>query len=155
MKRFPTAALLLAFLAPLLLLASCAQPAKEITVGLKLEVTKIERAADGSVVVDWQVDNGNVVAYLVSRFTHKIYLNGTYLGKVAEDEPFAVPATTLTKRTSKLTDGDPAAADAVSMAAAKGSGVYRIDCAVLFRIYDENTQPAHLTNSGSVPVIAK
>jgi hypothetical protein len=153
MKRFLTPVFLLALLAALPV--GCSNPAKLIAVGLKIEVTGIERAADGSIAATWQVDNSNVVSYLVSHASHKIYLNGTYLGTVKEEEPMAIPASAKAGRTSKLKDGDPSAARVVAEAAASGSGSYRIESVIIFRIYDDNVQRSELSGSGTAHVTAK
>jgi hypothetical protein len=153
MKRFLTPVFLLALLATLP--AGCSNPAKLIAVGLKIEVTGIERAADGSVAATWQVDNSNVVSYLVSHVSHKIYLNGTYLGIVKDEEPMGIPASAKAARTSKLKDGDASAARVVAEAAASGSGSYRIESVIIFRIYDDNVQRSELSGSGTAHVTAK
>jgi LEA14-like dessication related protein len=153
MKRLLAPVFLLALLAALP--AGCANPAKLIAVGLKIEVTAIERAADGTITAAWHVDNSNVVAYLVSRVSHKIYLNGTYLGAVEENEPMAIPAGAKAGRTSKLSGGDVATARVITEAAAGGSGSYRIDTVIVFRLYDEEVQRSELAGSGTATVTAK
>ncbi len=153
MKRLLTPVLLLALFA--LLSAGCNNPAKLIAVGLKIEISRIERTSDGAVLVSWHVENSNVVAYLVSHASHKVYLNGVYLGVAKEDEPMAIPATSSAGRTTRLTDGSADAARTVTEALASGSGSYRIDSNFVFRIYDETVQKSELVNSGTVPVTAK
>ena len=153
MKRLLTPVLLLALFA--LLPAGCNNPAKLIAVGLKIEVTHLERTSDGTVQATWHVENSNVVAYLVSHVSHKIYLNGTYLGVANDDEPMAIPATSNAGRTSKLTGGGPEAGPAVTAALASGSGSYRIESMFIFGIYDDKVQKSELANSGTVPVTAK
>lgn len=153
MKRLLAPLFLLTLFA--LLPAGCNNPAKLIAVGLKIEVTRLERTSDGTVLATWHVENSNVVAYLVAHVSHKIYLNGVYLGLTAEDEPMAIPATSSAGRTSRLTGGSPAAAPAVAAAVATGSGSYRVESAFIFRIYDDTVQKSELANSGTVPVTAK
>ena len=153
MKRLLAPVLLLALFT--LLPAGCNNPAKLIAVGLKIEVTRLERTSDGTVLATWHVENSNVVSYLVSHVSHKIYLNGVYLGVANEDEPMAIPATSNAGRTSKLTGGSAEAAPAVTAALASGSGSYRIDSQFIFGIYDDKVQKSELANTGTVPVTAK
>ncbi len=153
MKKLHIPAILLAVLVAFL--AGCNNTSRLVSNGLGVELTKIERGSDGTVSVSWRVENSNIVPYLLSRISHKIYLDGTYLGAIMEEEPLAVPASTNSGRTSKLAKEDAAAAQAISVAIARGSGSYRMDTQIVIRIYDENVEKANLANSGTVPVTAK
>lgn len=153
MKKLHTSVFLLALLAAIL--AGCTNNSRLISTGLNIELTGIERASDGSVSASWRMDNSNIVAYLLTHVRHKIYLNGTYLGTVMDEEPLAVPASTKTGRTSKLTGGNAAATQVLAEAITRGSANYRIDTQIVIRIYDEAVEKAALANSGTVPVTAK
>ncbi len=153
MKKLPAPVFLLALLAAIL--AGCTNTSRLVATGLGVELTKIERTSDGAVSVSWRVENSNIVAYLLSRISHKIYLNGAYLGTIVDEEPLAVPASTNAGRTSKLTGGDASAAQVLAGAIAQGSGNYRMETQIVIRIYDETVEKAALTNSGTVPVAAK
>jgi len=107
------------------------------------------------VSASWHVANSNVVAYLLTRVSHKVYLNGTYLGTILDEEPLGVPADSTAGRTHKITGGDAAAARVVSDAIAKGTGSYRVDSQIVIRIYGDTIEKSALSNSGTVPVATK
>jgi LEA14-like dessication related protein len=136
------------------LLSSCVDPGKIIATGLKVELTGIERAADGAVAVSWHVANPNIVPYLLSRETHKVYLNGTLVGTILDAEPLAVPANTNAGRISKLATNE-AAARVLADAASTGSATYRVDSEITILIYDESKEKTDLRNTGTVPVRTK
>jgi LEA14-like dessication related protein len=153
MKKLTAPVFLLALLAAIL--AGCTNSSRLVSTGLGVELTGVERASDGAVSASWRVDNSNIVAYLLSRVSHKIYLNGVYLGTVVDEEPLAVPAGTKAGRTSKLTGGDAAAKQVLAEAIARGAANYRIDTQIVVRIYDETIEKAVLAHTGTVPVTAK
>ena len=150
MKRILAPVFLLA-----VLLCGCSSSDNVVSVGLRIELNGVERAADGTVQVSWQVANPNVVPYLVSHTTLKVYLDGAYLGMANDEEPLGVAPSSHAGRTSRLSGGDAAAAQAVAAAGVKGSGNYRVDSVVVLRLYDEAVQRALFSNSGTVPVTAK
>jgi hypothetical protein len=154
MKRSLTPVFLLALLAAIL--TACTNTSRIIATGLEIELTGIERASDGTVTAAWHVKNPNIVSYLFSRVSHKIQLNGTYLGLIEETEPLPVPATSNDAgRTSKLTKVDAAANRVLTEAASAGSASYRVDTQITILIYDDTVEKSSLTNSGTVPVKAK
>ena len=150
MKELHPPLFLLALLAAML--TGCTNSSRLVATGLGVELTRIERAGDGTVSVSWRVDNSNIVAYLLSRVSHKIYLNGAYLGTVVDEEPLAVPAGTNAGRTSKLIHGDAAGLGMLAEAVTRGSANYRVDTKIVIRIYDQTVENAVLANSGLVPV---
>lgn len=139
----------------LLTLSGCNNTSRMLATGLEIEVTAIERGADGSVAVSWQFKNSNIVPYLVSQLTLKIQLNGTPLGTIAEKEALALPANNHAGRTSKLTSLDANANRALAEAIAAGSGNYRIDSQITVLIYDDNVEKSALGSSGTVKVTSK
>ncbi len=153
MKRFPAPVFVLALLA--LILTGCSNTGQLVATGLRVELTGIERAGDGTVSASWHVVNTNVVAYLLSHVSHKIYLNGTYLGTIEDKDPLAVPANANAGRTTRLTGGDAAASRVLATAAASGSGNYRMESQITILIYGDSIEHAALANSGTVPVSAK
>jgi hypothetical protein len=86
---------------------------------------------------------------------HKIYLNGTYLGTIVDNEPLGVPASSQAGRTNKLTGGDAAATRVLTEAAASGSGNYRMETQITVLIYGDSVEKASLANTGTVPVTIK
>jgi hypothetical protein len=154
MKKLPSPLLLLAGCA--LSLAGCGGFDRGVAaVGLNVELTGIERAADGTVTVAWNLVNPNISPYLLDRVSHKVYLNGTLVGTTLDAMPMAVPAQQTTSKTSRLTMAGPAADQLFAEAAAKGSAAYRVDTQLLIRLYDQITDKGALTHSGSVPVTGK
>ena len=153
MKRFYTPVLLLTLLAACVL--GCRNTSVIIATGLRVELTAITNNADGTVSASWRMVNPNIASYLLSSTSHKVYLNGVLLGTITDHEPLGVPASTSVDRASKLGAGDAAASRTLAEAMTKGSGNYRVDSQIVIRIYDETVEKATLTNSGTVPVVAK
>ncbi len=126
-----------------------------ITAGIKIEATRVERAADGTVRVTWRVGNPNVAAYLLARTAHKLSLNGTLVGTVTDTSPFGVPAQSQAERTGVLTPAKPPADAVLAQAIAQGSAAYRLDSTVHLLIVEDKTERIPLTHSGTVTVTAK
>jgi hypothetical protein len=132
----------------------CTNAGTIVVVGLRIELTGIERAGDGSATVTWRVQNPNVAPYLVSRTTHKIYLNGTLVGTVKEDDAMAVPAQNNASKTSKLVlagGADRLLADA----AGHGPVSYKVDSTIVVVIYGDASEKGGLTGTGTVSVTNK
>jgi len=135
--------------------AACSNTSRLIVTGLEIELTGIERAADGTVSVAWQVKNPNVVSYLFSKVSHKIQLNGISVGSIEDNEPLAVPASNSAARTSKLTGLSAAASHTLDEAVTAGSARYRLDSQITILIYDDTIERSALSNSGTVGVKSK
>jgi hypothetical protein len=150
-------------LPPLLLLATsvlffagCNGFERGITaVGLSVELTGIERTADGTVTVAWKLVNPNISSYLIARTNHKIFLEGKLVGTALNEEPTAVPAQQSVAKVTRLSLADAAAAGLIADAAARGAAAYRVESQLLIRLYGETTDKGALTHSGSVPVTNK
>lgn len=134
---------------------ACTSTSEIIAGDLKVAMSRIERMGDGTVHAYWRVDNPNVVAYLVSKGTHKILLNGTLLGTIIQDKPLGVPAQTKLERSSTVTLVGPAANQVLDQAIARGSAEYRVESTIVLLIIDEQFEKVRRTYSGTVPVIAK
>lgn len=154
MKKLPTPLLLLA--CSVLFLTGCPTFDRGITaVGLGVELTGIERAADGTVSVSWSLVNPNIASYLIARTNHKIYLDGKLVGTALNEEPTAVPAQQSVSKVTPLKLADATAERTITEAAARGSAAYRVETQLLVRLYGETTDKGALSNSGSVPVTSK
>jgi len=153
MKKFLTPVFLLALLAAIM--TGCNNNSRLIATGLRVELAGLERTGENTVSVSWHVANPNVVSYLLSHTSHKIYLNSVLLGNLVDPEPLGVPANANADRISKLTVGDATAARALADAVTHGSATYRVDSQLIIRVYDETTEKSDLTNSGTVPVTTK
>ena len=152
MKKFLTPLFLIAALA---LLAGCSSSDTNTTAGVKIELTKVARAGDGSVQVSWRVANPNVISYLLSEANHRIYLNGVLVGTVKDREPVAITPQAHTDVTSPLISAGPAGDSALAAAATAGSAAYRVESAIVVQLYGETVDKSSLTSTGTVPVTAK
>jgi hypothetical protein len=138
------------------LLAGCGHGNGElIATGLNAELNGIERASDGTVTVKWDLVNPNVSAYLLSRVTNRIFLNGTLVGTTVDAEAMALPAQQTVRKATKLTLAGPDAARLITEAAARGNTAYRVDSQLVILLYGDTTEKAALTHSGSVVVTAQ
>jgi len=151
MKKFLTPLFLVAALA---LLAGCSST-NNTTAGVKIELTGVARASDGSTRVTWRVANPNVISYLVSQANHRIYLNGVLIGTVNDREPVAVLPQAHTDVTSVMASAGPAGRQR-----ARGGGggrIRRLPRGVSHRVqlYGEMIDKSNLTADGTVPVTMK
>lgn len=149
------------FLAPFFLVAlfaalgSGCNSSNTITVGLKVELTGLARAGDGSTQVSWRVVNPNVVPYLIAQSNHRVYLDGVLVGTITDKEATALPAHNHAARSTTLTTAGPAAERTLAAAAAAGSAAYRVESTVIIRLYGDTTERSSLSSAGTVPVSAK
>jgi hypothetical protein len=132
----------------------CAAPAY-VTAGLGIEVTAIERTSDGAVRVTWRMANPNVAAYVLARSTHKLTLNGTLVGTLADSARLGLPPQSTAERSAVLTPANAAAAAVVEQAVAQGSATYKLDSTVFLLIEEDKHDKIPFTSSGTVPVTAK
>ena len=153
MKKFLTPLFLLALAA--VILPGCNSSHNIITVGLKIELASLERAGDGTVQVTWRVSNPNLASYLLSQTSHRIFLNGTLVGKTMDNDPMGVPAQFSTTKTSKLLLADQAAERVLRDALAAGSARYRVESQITVRLYGDTVDRSSLINSGTVLVTGK
>jgi len=139
----------------LLALAACTSASEIIATGLKIELTQVERAGDGTIHVTWRVRNPNVVSYLVDRSIHKVTLDGVLVGTITDKVRLGVPPQSPADRTSVLTPVNAQVADHLVQLAAKGRASYNVDSTIFLLIYDDEITKASLSASGSVPVSTK
>jgi len=149
-------------LLPLCLLAcvaifqsGCKTGASIIVTGLRVELTGIERTADGATTVNWRVVNPNVAPYLIGHSSHKIFLNGTLVGTVAEKNAMAVPAQTNVNATGGLVVAGAEAEKLLASLARQGPASYRVESNVLVIIYGDTEEKGDFVTSGSVSVTTK
>jgi hypothetical protein len=147
---------------PLILLAcavlagsGCRNTGAIVVNGLRLELTGLERTADGAASASWRVVNPNVSPYLIAEVNSRIYLNGTLVGTILDKEPIGIQADGKVARTSKLVLAGPAAGQILVDAAAHGSVNYRVDSALRIQIYGDANETGNISYSGSVPVVSK
>ncbi len=152
MKNWLTPLLLAASLCAL---AGCTSKSEVIATGLSVELTRVERAGDGTIRVAWRVNNPNVVTYLIDRVVHKVTLDGTVIGTVTDSGRLGVPARSAVDRTSVLVPAGGQTADNLARLAAKGSASYALESTVFLLLYDDEISKASFSGSGRVPVATK
>jgi LEA14-like dessication related protein len=135
-------------------LAGCSST-NTTTVGLKVELTNVNRTADGRTQVAWRIVNPNVVSYLVAEASHKVYLNGVLVGTVRNRDAVAVPANATTEGVATLTMAGSGAEQALAAALAAGSAGYRTEVVLTIRLYGDTVDKGTLSTTGTVPVTAK
>jgi hypothetical protein len=143
-------------LSALFFAAGCGTGSSElISRGLHITLNKVERAADGSFEVHWQLENPNVVAYVVDHSEHKIYLDGELVGTVFKKSRQGVPLQNKAEGTDPLTLAGPAAGAKLAQAIGQGPLAYRVDSTIWVLLADDELSKSTLVSSGSVPVTAK
>jgi hypothetical protein len=152
MKNWLTPLLLVA---ALFTLGACTSTSEIISTGLKIELTRVERAADGTVHVSWRVRNPNIVPYLVDRSIHRVKLDGLVLGTITDTARLGVPPQSPADRTSTITPNGAMSAEQFAKLVAKGSASYQVDTTIYLLIYDDEVTKASLSATGTVPVSAK
>jgi hypothetical protein len=152
MKKFLTPFLLVSLLA---LLGTGCSSSNTITVGLKVELTALVRAGDGTTRVEWRVVNPNVVSYLLAQSTHRVFLDGTLVGTITDKDAMALPAQNHSARSTTLSSDGAAAERALAAAASAGSAAYRVESTVVVRLFGDSTERTSLSSSGTVPVTSK
>jgi hypothetical protein len=70
--------------------------------GLSVELLKLERASDGSVMATVQVDNATVIAFNIANSKHQLILNGKPAGTLEIKEPLGLPAQRNMPQTGRL-----------------------------------------------------
>jgi len=152
MKKFLTPFFLVSLLA---LLGTGCSSSNTITAGLRVELTGIARAGDGTTQADWRVVNPNVVSYLLAQSTHRVYLDGVLIGTITDKNAMALPAHNHSARSSLLKSDGAAADRALAAAVAAKSASYRVESDIIIRLYGDSTERSGLTSTGTVPVTTK
>ena len=142
-------------LAALFVMAGCGGMNATISKGLRIALTQIVRAADGSYTVAWQVENPNVVSYVVDHSEHKVYLDNVLVGTISKKSRQGVPVQNKAEGVDPLIPEGPAAAEKLAQAIAQGQAAYRVDSTIWVLLADEETSKSTLVSNGTVAVIAK
>lgn len=141
-------------LAALLGFTGCKNTGDIMAVGLGIDVTKIERASDGSFAVTWQVRNPNIVPYILDHSTHKLFIDGTLVGTMTEDSRIAIPAHNAGGRTDKLVLAG-GGAQKLNQALSAGTANYRVETTAWMLIVDDDFAKSEFVGSGTVAVSAQ
>jgi hypothetical protein len=112
--------------------------------GLAVELLKLERSPDGSIVATLQIDNSTVIAFNVGRSKHDILLNGRLVGTVEIDEPLGLPAQRNLPQTGKLK----LAAGALT----PGQASYQLNSALTLILQGDSKEIHKITGTGTVEV---
>jgi hypothetical protein len=152
MKKWITPFLVLA---ALLGLAACHNSNDTISRGLRIALTKIDRTAAGGYEISWQVENPNVVAYVVDHSEHKIFLNDVLVGSVVRKSRQGVPLQAKAEGVDPLILANPAAADKLAQLIGQGPVSYRIESTIWVLLAEDETSKSQLTSTGTVSVTAQ
>ena len=126
-----------------------------VVTGLRIDLTGIERTADGTTTVNWRVANPNVTPYLIGRSTHKVFPNGSLVGTLTEKNAMAVPAQTNTNATGRLVVAGAEAEKLLASLAGQGPASYRVESSVIVVIYGDTEDKGDFVSTGSVRVTTK
>lgn len=135
-----------------LLLGACTSRISISTAGLGISATKLEHLGNGDLRVTWTLRNPNIVAYVFTRSTHKLWLDGTEVGTVTSTARVGVPSLNQIEAGGILTPANPAARAAIERAAGAGSAAYRMESVLWLLVVDDKTEKVELHSSGTLPV---
>ncbi len=137
-----------------LLFAGCSSGYQPGITGLGIELTRIERGADGLTRVHWLINNPNIIAYLVGGSTHKIYLDGGLVGTTTLREPIGVPKQSQQPQ-SAILKIEGTGGHALTIALSRGSATYRLESNLTITVYGEGKENYRAVATGTVLVVAK
>ena len=146
MKKPVALSLLLALAASLL--AGCGNLTPAFA-GLNATLTQIERDSAGRVQATIRFGNPNLAAYNVGKTVHRVYFEGSEVGRIELDRPFGIPPQRVILQTGELKVENQAALD---QATASGSANYRLDTTMTFQLMGDNREVIKSSASGTVPV---
>ena len=129
----------------LALLAGCSSPP---LTGFTIELQKIEKASDGTLLATARLVNPNVVAYNVDSSTHSLYLDGKLAGTLSTSGAEGVPAQGSVMTTAKF-------ATAPGFVLTAGKASYRLESVLVMRLYGDSTEKQKLTSTGTVEIVTK
>ncbi len=124
-------------------LTSCSNPPAMI--GLRMELTSIELAVDGSTTATVQIINPNLVAYNLVSATHKIILDGRTAGVLHITRATGVAPQSVAPQSGTIDLGKGAAL-------ARGAAAYRMESKFVVRVYGDATRDSKLSSSGTVVI---
>lgn len=129
------------------LLSGCGNSARPLA-GLVLELTAVERAADGSVNATVRIINPNMVSYNIASATHRVFLADRLIGTLKIDSPTGVPAQMGIDQSGSLQLERGATLP-------DGSARYRLESSIVMRLWGESTKAHKLSGTGTVAVTAQ
>jgi hypothetical protein len=138
---------LLYFFLPVLgvvaLLGGCAS--KPNLTELQVELVKLERSTDGSLVATLQFDNQSVYSLNIAASVHQLSLNGKPVGVLSIMDPLGLVAEKATQQTAvlKILGGVPPAS---------GQATYQLSSTITLLLYDEQKEFYKTTQTGTIVV---
>jgi hypothetical protein len=130
-------------LGAIFLLPGCSSKIDQV--GLQVQLVKLERKADGSLLASLLFSNPNVGPRNVVRSSHQLTLNGRPEGKLEIVEPLGLPAlqtATITATLKRVTGA----------AEISGKASYQLASQLTLSVYDESTQSYKTNSAGDVLV---
>jgi len=123
--------------------------------GLHISLNNIARTADGTYEISWQVENPNVVVYVVDHSEHKIYVDGVLVGTISKKGRQGVPVQNKAEGIDPMKLASPAAGERLAQAIGQGPVSYRVESAIWLLLSDDETSKSSLVSTGTVSVTAK
>src|ERR1035437_3203804 len=124
------------------LLQGCSSKVGQLS--LRVQLVKLERKADGSLLASLLFSNPSVYPLNLKESTHQLSLNGIPVGDLVVVEPIGVPSMQTTTATVALTHRVGNAANV------SGSVSYLLTSKLTLKIYDENDEKYKTSSSGTV-----
>lgn len=113
--------------------------------GLGLELTRLERSAEGTVTATVRITNANVVAYNFSQCRHDIIVDGREIGTLVITTPTGIPSQTTVEQTGAVTLKRGAELPT-------GAVAYQLKSDIVVRLYGDRTDNKKLGGRGTVMV---
>lgn len=112
--------------------------------GLTVDLVKLERAKDGTVIATVEVVNATVLGFNIASSNHQVFLNGRLVGTMHISEPLGLPQQSTAKQSAplRLAGGDLTA----------GLASYRIESALTLLLYGDEKDIHKIVGSGTVQV---
>lgn len=134
---------LLALCAAVALVVSFTACGSSIPVSLGVELASLDPASGQATI---RYSNPSVVAYNVERSSHRVFIDGRFVGTVELKAPLGIPQ----QRNAIEQNGTFVPDKGASIAA--GTANYRLESTLTLVLYGENLQTSKLSGSGTVVV---
>jgi hypothetical protein len=133
---------LLALCAAVALVVSFSACSSQMPVGLGIELVSLDAKAGHATV---RYLNPSVVAYNVEHSSHRVILDGKFVGTVELKAPIGIP-----QQRNLEQSGTFVAEKSANIAA--GSASYRLESTLFLVLYGDNLQTSKISGSGTVVV---
>lgn len=133
---------LLALCAAVALVVSFTACSSQVPVGLGVELVSLDASAGKATV---RFLNPSVVAYNVEQSSHRVFLDGKFVGTIELKAPLGIPQERNLEQSGAFVAGKGASVVA-------GSASYRLESILTLVLYGDNLQTSKLSGSGTVVV---